>query len=77
MQAYCDLNAHGAAQRGIRMADLKAYKFALPDSNLITRFTKIIAPYISKAQCLKSQTVKLQSARNKLLPKLMNGDFEK
>lgn len=77
MQAYCDLNAHGTAQRGIRMADLKAYKFALPDSNLITRFTKIIAPYISKAQCLKSQTVKLQSARNKLLPKLMNGDFEK
>ncbi|MBP5602656.1 MAG: restriction endonuclease subunit S [Treponema sp.] len=75
MQAYCDLNAHGAAQRGIRMADLKAYKFALPNSNLITRFTKIIAPYISKAQCLKNQNVSLQTARDKLLPRLMNGDI--
>jgi len=31
MQSYCDNNAHGAPQRGIRMADLRAYKFVLPE----------------------------------------------
>ena len=35
VQNYCDLNAHGVAQRGIRMADLKAYKFKLPNQEII------------------------------------------
>ena len=30
MQSYCDKHAHGVAQRGIRMADLKAFPFLLP-----------------------------------------------
>ena len=75
MQAYCDLNAHGAAQRGIRMADLKAYKFSLPNNQTINAFTKIISPYIQKSQILKNQINDLQSARDKLLPKLMNGEL--
>lgn len=39
MQNYCQSNAHGAAQKGIRMADLKAYSFNLPPFGVIQKFT--------------------------------------
>ena len=41
MQNYCQSNAHGAAQKGIRMADLKAYSFNLPPFGVIQKFTNL------------------------------------
>ena len=76
MQHYCDCNAHGAAQRGIRMADLKAYPFILPKSEILTNFTAIISPFIEKTQALQKQITKLNEARDRLLPKLMSGELE-
>lgn len=76
VQSYCDLHAHGAAQKGIRMADLKAYKFLLPPKEIVDDFTIIVRPMIMKAQGLRKENVQLSEARDRLLPKLMSGEIE-
>ena len=76
MQNYCDLNAHGAAQRGIRMADLKAYRFNLPTKELIDRFTSLVTPFINRVQKLRHENLLLQESRDRLLPQLMSGEID-
>ena len=76
MQNYCQSNAHGAAQKGIRMADLKAYCFNLPPKEFILRFTDIVIPLIERVSCLRSQLRLITEARDRLLPKLMNGEIK-
>lgn len=76
MKSYCDQNAHGAAQRGIRMADLRAYKFLLPPQGILNEFTMFANPLIKKVQSLQHQKKDLTEARDRLLPKLMSGEIE-
>ena len=76
MKSYCDQNAHGVAQRGIRMADLRAYKLFLPDDNTLKKYTFISKPLIQKVQSLQKQCKELTEARDRLLPKLMSGEIE-
>ena len=76
MQSYCDQNAHGVAQRGIRMADLRAYKFSLPSKNVLVSFTSLAKPIIEKTPCLRQQITLLEETRDRLLPKLMSGEIE-
>jgi len=76
MQSYCDNNAHGAAQRGIRMADLRAYKFVLPGKCHMDEFTSKIKPTIESAQACRKKIKRLTEARDRLLPKLMSGELE-
>ena len=76
MQNYCQSNAHGAAQKGIRMADLKAYSFNLPPFGVIQKFTNLVTPTIKKVSSIRNQIRLLTEARDRLLPKLMSGDIE-
>lgn len=76
VQSYCDSNAHGVAQRGIRMADLKAYKFSLPEEGILDAFTALVKPIIENVQVLNKQIVLYTEARDRLLPKLMSGEIE-
>ena len=73
MQNYCQSNAHGAAQKGIRMADLKAYSFNLPPFGVIQKFTNLVTPTIKKVSSIRNQIRLLTEARDRLLPKLMSG----
>ena len=76
VQNYCELNAHGAAQRGIRMADLKAYKFNLPPNEIIRNFTSLVIPILAKVQKIRSENLILSEARDRLLPKLISGEIQ-
>lgn len=76
VQGYCDTHAHGVAQRGIRMADLKEYPFNLPSKDIIVSFTDKVKPLIEKVQTLQKINVILTEARDRLLPKLMSGEIE-
>ena len=76
MQNYCQSNAHGAAQKGIRMADLKAYSFNLPPFGVIQKFTNLVTPAIKKVSSIRNQIRLLTEARDRLLPKLMSGEIE-
>ena len=75
MQNYCQSNAHGAAQKGIRMADLKAYSFNLPPFGVIQKFTNLVTPTIKKVSSIRKQIPLLTEARDRLLPKLMSGEI--
>ena len=75
MQNYCQSNAHGAAQKGIRMADLKAYSFNLPPFGVIQKFTNLVTPTIKKVSSIRNQIRLLTEARDRLLPRLMNGEI--
>ena len=76
MQNYCQSNAHGAAQKGIRMADLKAYSFNLPPFGVIQKFTNLVTPTIKKVSSIRNQIRLLTEARDRLLPKLMSGELK-
>lgn len=76
LQNYCQARAHGAAQKGIRMADLKAFTFLYPGSSIISSFTNLVKPYIYKSAILKEQLRLLSEARDRLLPKLMSSKIE-
>lgn len=76
VQGYCDTHAHGVAQRGIRMADLKEYPFNLPSKDIIVSFTDKVKPLIEKVQTLQKINVIITEARDRLLPKLMSGEIE-
>ena len=76
MQNYCQSNAHGAAQKGIRMADLKAYSFNLPPFGVIQKFTSLVTPTIKKVSSIRNQIRLLTEARDRLLPRLMSGDIK-
>ena len=75
MQNYCQSNAHGAAQKGIRMADLKAYSFNLPPLGVIQKFTNLVTPTIKAVSNIRNQIRLLTEARDRLLPKLMSGEI--
>ena len=76
VQSYCDLHAHGVAQRGIRRADLKEYKFVLPENKIIDSFTTMVEPIIEKTQILRKSINSAAESRDRRLPKLMNGELE-
>ena len=76
VQNYCQSNAHGAAQKGIRMADLKAYSFNLPPFGVIQQFTSLVTPTIKKVSSIRNQIRLLTEARDRLLPKLMSGELK-
>lgn len=76
VQSYCDLHAHGVAQRGIRMADLKEYKFVLPEKDCIKKFTMVVQPIIERTQLLRKGITNAAESRDRLLPKLMNNGIE-
>ena len=75
VQNYCQAHAHGAAQKGIRMADLKALIFSLAPREVMQDFTRIVNPYINIVSRIQSQLRLLTEARDRLLPKLMSGEI--
>ena len=76
IQDYCQSNAHGCAQKGIRMADLKAFEIKLPSTSVMSAFSKKATPIIKQVKAKTSQIRLLTEARDRLLPKLMRGEME-
>ena len=64
-----------AAQPGINQDAIKSLKLLVPNLDIIESFDNFVNPIIHKIFALAKQNKELQSARDKLLPKLMNGEF--
>jgi type I restriction enzyme S subunit len=58
------------------MADLKAYCFDLPPYGIVQKFTSLVTPTIKKVSSIRNQIRLLTEARDRLLPKLMNGEIK-
>ena len=75
IQDYCQSNAHGCAQKGIRMADLKAFELLVPSKEILNSFCKITSNLIKQVKNRSSQIRFLTEARDRFLPKLMSGEI--
>ena len=75
IQDYCQSNAHGCAQKGIRMADLKAFELLVPSKEILNSFSKVSSILIKQVKDKTSQIRLLTEARDHLLPKLMSGEI--
>jgi len=76
LQFYCQQHAQGVAQPGIRMSELKAFRFCLPTFDLITKFTKSVSGLLSSIHTIRKSNTLLARQRDLLLPRLMSGKLE-
>ena len=66
----------GAAQPKISQARLSNKEIILPCEALVRKFSDTTKPIFDKIFNSQLSILNLQSARDKLLPRLMNVDFE-
>ena len=64
-----------AAQPGINQDAIKSLKFLMPTEQLIREFDNFVTPIVKRIFAMAKQNSQLQSARDKLLPRLMNGEI--
>lgn len=55
---------------------LKEEAILIPSQDVADEFDRLISPIFSQIQKLREKCYKLSQARDRLLPKLMNGEFE-
>ena len=68
--------ANGAAQQNLSPVRTGEVKILIPSEKHIRRFENIVSPMISKILLLNKSNNSLKQARDRLLPKLMNGELE-
>lgn len=75
-KASIDSMQKGAAQPHVYAKDLNAMKAVVPCDSLMDQFRTAAEPMFSKIGKLEMQIKMLTEARDRLLPKLMNGEIE-
>ncbi len=68
--------ATGATQVSLTNEGLKKIQVVLPTIDIAEKYSRIVEPYIEKAEQLKLSVKLLSQARDRLLPKLMSGEIE-
>lgn len=68
--------ASGATFLEIGKKIFKDLKIKIPPTYILDAFSKIVQPLIRQMELLTKSIAKLQEARDRLLPKLMNGEIE-
>lgn len=71
-----NLYATGATQVSLTNEGLKKIQVVLPTKDVAKEYSRIVEPYIEKAEQLKGSIKLLRQARDRLLPKLMSGEIE-
>ena len=75
-QSYVRIHAQGGVQQGIRMASLKSFQIALPESTILQEFDNLIIPIISAIRENDKEVDNLSQLRDTLLPRLMSGELK-
>ena len=68
--------ATGGAQQHINKDIVNEYKIILPEEHIIKKMNALTAPLFNKIADCYRQIEKLTESRDRLLPKLMNGELE-
>ena len=71
-----DIIGNGAIFASISKDELLGQKFLIPNDELVTRFDTVVSAMDKKIADLADQITLLTEARDRLLPKLMNGEIE-
>lgn len=67
---------NGSAYPAVKPIHFEEAKILIPESSLLEEFHSILDPIFRKIKAIETQNLYLQQARDKLLPKLMNGEIE-
>ena len=73
---YDSLGSTSSISKAVNSKIIKAMPFVLPNNDLIEKFSKITAPLFDQIFVKQKAILKLKEARDRLLPKLMNGEIE-
>ena len=65
-----------SAQPGINQDALKSLVIIWPQDEIVMKFDNSVAPMVKKIFALAKQNYELSQSRDRLLPKLMNGEIE-
>ena len=65
-----------SAQPGINQDALKSLVIIWPSDEIVMKFDNFVAPMVKKIFALAKQNYELSQSRDRLLPKLMNGELE-
>lgn len=68
--------ANGAAQQNLSPIRTENTRVLIPNEELISTFENMVSPMIEKILLLNKSNGDLKQARDRLLPKLMNGEIE-
>jgi type I restriction enzyme, S subunit len=66
----------GATMPNVNKTKFSGLPVLLPSSTLLTTFNETVHPIFSQIRVLQLLNIKLKSARDLLLPRLMNGEIE-
>lgn len=67
--------ARGAGQQNISAVVVKDTEIVVPDKNMIDKYTSFVADIFNQQKKLICKIKLLTEARDRMLPKLMNGEF--
>ena len=73
---YDSLGSTSSISKAVNSKIIKAMPFVLPNYELITAFSKIVAPIFNQIKNKQKSCLELKQARDRLLPKLMSGELE-
>ena len=73
---YDSLGNTSAISKAVNSKIIKGMPFVMPDDVTIAQFHKIVKPILDVIKDKQNMNAKLAEARDRLLPKLMNGEIE-
>lgn len=68
--------ANGAAQQNVSPIRIGQIKHLFPNDKLIMDFERVSGPILKRVVLMKKNIILLEESRDRLLPKLMNGEIE-
>lgn len=68
--------ASGSTFLEISKKNFRALRIVLPSDSILYAFTELVCPMVQQMEVLTKSIATLQEARDRLLPKLMNGEIE-
>lgn len=73
---YDTLGNTSSISKAVNSKIIKAMPFIMPENSILERFSKVVGPIFDEIEIKQDLRVKLSEARDRLLPKLMNGELE-
>ena len=73
---YDELGSTSSISKAVNSKIIKSMPFIMPTEDLLKEFSKIVSPIFDMAKNKAKTVIMTQQARDRLLPKLMNGEIE-
>jgi type I restriction enzyme S subunit len=70
------VGSNGATMTNVNKTKFSNIKVVYPTDNLIEKYNQFCKPLFEKILCLSKAMIMTEQARDRLLPRLMNGEIE-